>query len=251
MGQLTLQGKYREVEGYRQMAEGEFPNSVSQSYEAGLYALVRGRTAHAKKWGENILRLHDSGASPFLEVATLGFHVLSLTAIIEGNLEASEKMLASLKQLVINQENEYDFLYEDALARQACFEGDFTAARAHFHRALNDASSLNDYPRIIFRDLISDGHIACLEKSGAYDAVLKEAEAFKILTLYPWTASHGMVLPRVLQRKARAYEALDHIQQAVETYDELLEIWKDADADNPDLQEVRANYNRLKATLGS
>jgi len=78
-----------------------------------------------------------------------------------------------LESLVVGNENEYDFLYYDALARFECHKGDEEMAQEHFTRALNAATLTFGDAFISFRHLILEGLMQCLEREGAYETFLQ------------------------------------------------------------------------------
>ncbi|MFQ5799021.1 MAG: protein kinase [Bacteroidota bacterium] len=250
----AFQGKYELAERILRQAVEVKPNSVFLTYETGLFALLRGKSKVTRTNGQQLVDWHSSGAQPFVEVATLGRHLLFLTALAESDMEKVQRAIAELRTLVVGQENAYDFLYYDALGRRASQKKNLQDAQKYFTQALTTATFFSTDAVISFRILIQDGLMECLERGRAYQTLLQHAdESFlatgQIIPPHPYflfSPSTFALLPRTLLRKAHAYEALGQKQKAIETYEAFLEIWKDADEDLPELLDAKARLAELK-----
>jgi len=247
-GLALLQGKYEKAERYLREAGERRPNSASQAYEEGLFLLLRGRTEAARKNAQKINTLYTSGAEPFAEVATLGKHLLFLATLAEGHAEKAREVVLELEKLTVGQENEYGFLYHDALGRLACYRGEMEAAQRHFMQALSTVSFTVVDVVILFRKLILDGLLECLEKAGAYETLLQRAEEASpfVYHSHDFNTSTTAVWNRNMLRKGRAYEALGQIRKAIEVYEEFLNYWQDADKNLPELLDTKARLAKLK-----
>ncbi|MFQ5641337.1 MAG: protein kinase [bacterium] len=252
-GLAALQGKYDLAEHHLRQAVEVKPKSVFLTYEAGIFALQRGKTKFTRTNGQQLVDWYNSGAQPFVEVATLGNHLIFLAALAEGDVKKAQHAISALRQLVEGRENGYGFLLDDALGRQASLNGDLEEAQEHFTRALTTASHFSTDAIVSFHYLSLDGLMECLERGTDYRALVQLAEgsfsaSSHLMPPHPhylFSASSMAVLPRALLRKAHAYEALGQKQKAIEAYKEFVEIWKDADEDLPDLIEAKERLAKL------
>ena len=247
-GVALLQGKLAEAERYLREARQKQPNSPSQLYEEGLFWLLRGRAEAARANARKMMDLHDNGTEPFAEVAGLGGHLLFQAHLAEGNQEGARQTLAVLERLKMEQGSEYGFLYEDALGRLACDEGNTDAALGHFAQAQATVSFTGTQTGVVvlFHKLLLDAQLACLEKAGAYEALLQRAGEVPIFVyhFHDYNTSTMGVRLRTILRKAHAYEALGQTPQAIAAYDEFLSFWKDPTL--PGVSEARARLAALK-----
>ncbi len=161
-----------------QEARDRRPNSAPQAYEEGIFLLLRGKPAAAHDNAQKILDLYDSGAEPFVEVAALGWHLSFRVNLAKGNMERAQQAIAELEKLGMSRENEYAFLYDDALGRLSCYRGEVNAAQRHFTQALTTVSFTGSEVGILilFRRLILDALLECLEKAGDYKTLLRWSE---------------------------------------------------------------------------
>ena len=180
------------------------------------------------------------------EALVLSNHLFFLAALQEGDQDEMQRTILELKSLVVGTENEYDFLYYDALARFECRRGNDELAAEQFERALNTAIYIAHDSMISFRYLILGGFMECLERSGSYEKLIEVAEEFPRAPIIPYfpSASTQALWPRSMMRKAHAYEKLGITDEAIETYEEFLELWKDA---NEEILEHEDAIRRLAA----
>jgi hypothetical protein len=247
-GLALLQGQYEKTGRYLQEARDRRPNSAPQAYEEGLFWLLRGKTAAALDQAQKILGLYGSGAEPFVEIAALGWHLSFQANLAKGHIENAQQSIAELEKLGIHRENEYAFLYDDALGRLACYRGELNTAQQHFTKALATASYTVADVVIFFRKLILDVLLECLEKAGDYKALLRWSEEILPFAYHyhDFNTSTTAVWNRTLLRQARAYEALGQTQKAIEVYEEFLGNWKNADPNLPEQMEAKTRLAKLK-----
>ncbi|MCH7495713.1 MAG: hypothetical protein IH825_06445, partial [Candidatus Marinimicrobia bacterium] len=101
---------------------------------------------------------------------------------------------------------------------------------------------------ISFRHLILDGLMQCLEQKGAYETLLQRIEDLPpapMVVYWPSASTHAL-WPRSLMRKARAYEELGRTHEAIEAYEEFLDLWKDADEGIPEREKAIRRLAALK-----
>ena len=247
-GLYTLQGKYELAERYVKDATEYAPNSVFQTYEMGQYELFRGQIKNARISAQRIFTLHENELNRFPEALVLSNHLFFLAAIIEGDQDEMQRTVLELKSLVVGNENEYDFLYYDALARFECKRGNAELAAEHFDRAINTATYIANGSFISFRYLILGGFMECLEWSGSYEKLIVLAEELPRAPIIPYfpSASTQGIWPRSQMRKARAYEKLGRSDEAIEAYEEFLELWKNADEGIPERADAIIRLAALK-----
>lgn len=247
-GVALLQGDLAAAERYLREARQRHPDSPSQLYEEGLFWLLRARPEAAHTNARKILELHGDSAEPFAEVAVLGWHLRMRAYLEEGNLEEARQALASLEQLKRERESEYGFLHEDALGRLACNEGRTDAALQHFGRAQDAVSFTGTQTGVVvlFRKLLLDAQLGCLEQAGAYETLLQRAGEVPIFVyhFHDYNTSTMAVRLRTTLRQARAYEALGQIPQAIAAYEAFLSFWKDAAL--PGVREAQIRLAALK-----
>ena len=245
-GLYALQGKYELAEKNVKDATELAPKSVFQAYEAGLYRLIRGRIKNARISAQRIFTLYEDEVNRYPEALILSNHLFFLAALKEGDQDEMQRTVLELKSLVDGNENEYDFLYYDALARFECRRGNDEMAMEHFDRAINTATYISNSGFIPFRYLILGGLMECLDFKGSYEKLIEVAEELPQAPIVPYfpAASTQSLWPQTLIRKARAYEKLGRSDEAIEAYEELLDLWKDADVGIPEHEDA---INRLAA----
>jgi len=82
----------------------------------------------------------------------------------------------------------------------------------------------------------------CLLELGKPDEALKELNAAQ--TTYSY--SRPYMYPRGIHLRGKIYETLGDTASAIESYEEFLELWKDADENLPDLIDAKARLAQLK-----
>ena len=111
------------------------------------------------------------------------------------------------------------------------------------------------FKKWIFVRNLADGVFYNIELAKSYFAAGKLDEAInsavKIQETFVNTPSslvnaRGAVYPQSFLLIGKAYEEKGAIQQAIENYELLVELWKNADEDLPDLIDAKARLARLK-----
>ena len=85
----------------------------------------------------------------------------------------------------------------------------------------------------------------CQIENNNYDQAIKNLE--RVVSVNGLTFNSALVIPKSYYRLGQAYEAAGDAEKAVESYRKLLEIWKDADEDLPELTGAKARLAALDA----
>lgn len=247
-GLALLRGDVTQAERYLREAREKHPDSPSQLYEEGLFWLLQEKPDAARANARKILNLHDNGSEPFTEVATVGWHLLFQVHLAKADVNAAQQALSALERLKADRQNEYGFLYDDAMGRMACAEGNTDVALQHYARARTAISFTGTHTGVVllFHKLLLDAQLECLEQEGAYETLLQRASEAPLFVyhFHDYNASTMVVWLRTLLRQAHAYEALGQIPQAMDTYEKFLTFWNDPKLIG--VREARARLAQLK-----
>ena len=92
---------------------------------------------------------------------------------------------------------------------------------------------------------LAKSYFAAGKLDEAINSAVKIQETF-VNTPSSLVNARGAVYPQSFLLIGKAYEEKGAIQQAIENYELLVELWKNADEDLPDLIDAKARLARLK-----
>ena len=160
----------------------------------------------------------------------------AMTLAYLGELTAAEKAYASVRDQVLRAGVE-------GSAQDAVFRAVVALKRGQASDAVDVLEPLRpleeQWPRALGSRLVrGEAYLA----SRQYDAADREfAEVVKRRDMAPFDVAHQLALLGT----ARARAAAGNVAGAREAYEQVFELWKDADADLPLLKDARAAYTRL------
>ncbi len=141
--------------------------------------------------------------------------------------ESSEKSPLWLK-------NAYDYGMSDL----AYEEGKYPLALEHYEKAIKSLQP-NDRPSYLFYGI-------SLLKTGRLEDAVKELEGVTRWSYNSWSAIYGV---KALYWLGVAYEQQGNKPKAKEEYEKLLEIWKEADFNSPEISNAKQRLAKLNLTL--
>jgi len=160
----------------------------------------------------------------------------AMTLAYLGELTAAEKAYASVRDQVLRAGVE-------GSAQDAVFRAVVALKRGQASDAVDVLEPLRpleeQWPRALGSRLVrGEAYLT----SRQYDAADREfAEVVKRRDMAPFDVVHQLALLGT----ARARAAAGNVAGAREAYEQVFELWKDADADLPLLKDARAAYTRL------
>jgi tetratricopeptide (TPR) repeat protein len=205
--------------------------------------LERGESAHAREAAERAL----SESSRFASSRDFEFLSRLFAGVSEarsGRTEAARAHLSAMKSPASMTEA----WYREALSGEiALAEGDPAAAERAFAAGEPDRKMWFNFGRLALTAFANslpfrDGRARAAEARGDREAAIEMYQRLVSPDLSSqWT---GILEPRFILELARLYDRVDRKDQALREYRRFLELWKDADADLPELQEAKAALAR-------
>ena len=156
-----------------------------------------------------------------------------ITLTIASNLDSFLALLNSEKQAMIKQwmEPTYDAMLFEKLA----MNGETDEALRIF-----EGLSIKQYELEIF---LYRAGLLYIEK-GNFKRALKCADDMQLPGNSNW--AYGYTFSRSHYIRGRTYEAMGNMEKAKESYRELLDLWKNADASIPELIDIKTRLANLE-----
>jgi tetratricopeptide (TPR) repeat protein/predicted Ser/Thr protein kinase len=192
---------------------------------------------------------YESEHNPQSQSVPLVIYALGLSALQEGkvsvariSLSEMDTRMAAAPISAVNVRYWRDLLYAEVLiAEDSCD----MAIRVIEKIPLPDIPNI--YSELIMQYNIPyarDIAARALMKKGAIDEAIAEYE--KMVAFDPKSSDRRWIFPRYRYALARLYEERGLRDKAARQYERFLTLWKDADADLPELKDAQSRLMKLK-----
>ncbi len=176
--------------------------------------------------------------------------ILGFIELKEGKIEAAKTLAdqttSLLPSLSLSQRDWGTFIANLLQAEIFLAEGLPDKAIASFEKtalpippAMQDIILLADYNMPLYKDVMARAYL----QKGDLDRAIIEYE--RLITFDPMSRSRFLVHPELHYRLAKLYEQKGLNSRAAEHYRKFLDLWKEADAALPDVEEVKKRLSAL------
>jgi len=188
-------------------------------------------------------RSHDSG------FVILAYHLsLGLVHVAQGNLDSARVRLATIKSLLPDAmpwnkdlaQLYHDFLYAEVLLAEDSPEKAMAVGEKLSELEIDDATNIY-YWFSRSKNVVARAYI----KKGDADRAI--AEYLRLTDPDPVKRGRCLIRPTWHYELAKLYEEKGLKAKAIQQYEKFLEIWKNADADRPELIDAKERLAKLKA----
>ena len=235
-------GRYQEaMEDYRHLIEYTMnpPPGIKPPLDAYMFRLARGHI-------QDVRRDYQAAVSEFKEATVLRPTVLRIyrdlgaTYARMGKIGKAQAVADTILKRLHGRPNRY---YHHVAGHIALAKIDYQTAIRHFEGLCSENKLIfYCYPIVKTRALSGDVHAAIDE--------LEDMLVWGRATM-DYGSYSPLIYPYALYTLGTLYEQTGETTRAIQTYEQLLGIWKDADEDIPELIDARTRYERLKATVES
>jgi len=193
----------------------------------------------------NTVPYHSSWDSAFITIEHN--FPLGLVDAKQGNLDPARKILAAIKSIlpdVIPWFKEYaqlahDVLHAEILLAEDSFDKVLIEGEKLSKQDVNDAYTGNQI--VIIKDIVARVYI----RKGDIDRAILEYE--RLTDPDPNKRGRCLIRPTWRYELAKLYEEKGMKAKAIQQHERFLEVWKNADADRPELIDAKKRLARLKA----
>ncbi len=237
-------GNLKEAEGMLDSV-GDVAKKALINYHEAIIYLSRGELELARKsnkeWFDVLARQYTRNEA-YYKFGYLG--VLSLIELEEGKTNAAKagvaEMMSLLPRFTSDQKEMGLFIAALCQAEVSLAEGLPDQAIALFEKTvlpvppgMQDIMPALSYNTPFFKDVVARAYL----KKGDLDRAIAEYE--KLVTFDPASRARFLVHPVLHYRLAKLYEQKDLKGKAAEQYRKFLELWKDADAGIPEVEDAK------------
>jgi serine/threonine protein kinase/tetratricopeptide (TPR) repeat protein len=191
----------------------------------------------------------DSAIFIFRSLYNFGQGMLDLK---ENKVNSAKSRLSEMESNLPNIPNEFNskgvnIFYQTLKAEISLVENDVEKAIAVYKKVSPVGYPWNRlYYHIPFtRDIIARAYI----QKGEIDKAIAAYE--RLITFDPKSKDRHLIHPKYHYRLAKLYQDTDQYNKAITEYEKFLDIWKNADKDQPDLIDAKKRLADLKQSAQS
>ncbi|MDH4271107.1 MAG: tetratricopeptide repeat protein, partial [Candidatus Aminicenantes bacterium] len=164
-----------------------------------------------------------------------------------GRIDSAKARLTEIRSLLSRREIDKDFYYNYLRGEILLAEGRSQEAISLLEKAPPKVLiSLSYSPYLIAYNFpfLKDALARAYEKNGEIDKAIAEYE--RLTAFYPKSGAPFLIHPKYYYRLAKLYEQKGLGEKAKAPYARFLELWKDADPDQPEVEDAKTRLAGLK-----
>ncbi|HUU38437.1 MAG TPA: protein kinase [Candidatus Desulfaltia sp.] len=230
---------------------GDVSGKARINYLRAFIYLFKGEFDLARKFNKESFDISMNQFPGYEAYNRIGYlSGLGLIELKEGKINSAKtraaEMMSLLPSLTISQRDWGTFITGLLQAEVALAEGFPDKAIAFFEKTalpvpfgMQDVIALACYNAPFFKDVLARAYL----QKGDLDRAITEYE--KLVTFDPDSRARFLVHPELHYRLAKLYEQKGLKGKAVEQYQKFLDLWKDADAGRPEVEDARKRLAKL------
>jgi len=213
-------------------------------YDRGEYDLSQN---HFRVWTDYAVEMIPDQAATY---QAWSLFLQGLIDVKQGRIQSVHSRLADIKALLpklgpfdkIMIMNYHDFIFVELLLAENYHQRAIEVAEKSPNweiPTMNPGGRICNYNFPCIRDILARSY----DQAGDLDRAIAEYE--RLITFDPDSKDRRLINPQYHYRLAKLYEEQGKSGKAINEYRTFLELWKNADADMPQLMDARARYAKL------